>query len=126
MDWNKLREDLDLALEKIGKEHNVKMKANTITYGDKTFDFSVQGVILEDGKSVDQIIFEEYCKEYGLTPEDYGRVIFDDEKKYKIVGINYSEKEYPFILKKEDGDIVKATVKFLKKVWCSPSMIYTF
>lgn len=117
MNWSSFRKDVETALKEVNKKYNVEMSTKNISYDDKSFRFSVEGIMMEEGKSAEQISFENECRKFILEPSDYGKIVKLDGDDYKIVGIHSRAKKYPIILEKiKDGSKIKITINLLHEI----------
>lgn len=117
MDWEKFRKDLNEVLADFSEKNGISLSIGTIRYSSSTFDFRVNGVILEGGKDAERIEFEEVCGRYGFKPEDYGK-LFTTAKGgtvYRLIGFNPRGRKYKVIMERlSDGKSVKAMLEHLR------------
>ena len=114
INWTEFRKDLKDCLSTIEQKYGLSLEAKSISYDETTFSFPVKAVVLESGKSVEQILFEKNCFKYGLTKEDFNAKIILGGEEYKLIGVNTRARKYPFILKKLDGTKIKADSTVLR------------
>ena len=109
-----LRREINEALKPLEEKFNVSFKLGNIHYTDKEFSSKLNcNVGTRD--SFRKIHFERYCRNYGLRPEHFGKILFLQGKPLKIVGIRTSARKYPIICEKDGQEYVytKETIKYL-------------
>ena len=71
----------------------------------------------KEGKTPEQVDFENRCYKFFLNESDFGKEIVIDGKNYAIAGINGQKRKFPIILKVLDGSdkLVTATAEAVRK-----------
>lgn len=112
-----IKEAVDAILAKHGL---VSAKANT-TYGEY-YKFTLEATPVrtdENGinlASKEAKEYEKYHSLYGLPSGLLGKEIVVNGKKVVFIGIAASRKKYPFVFRKEDGEIVLYTESIVKRL----------
>ncbi len=117
-EFNKFRREIEKDLQDLASKYGCSVHAGNIGHDTYELNVKVEFKKLTDasGKSVEQAEFETYCKMYGFTAEDYGKVYKDKkEREYKFVGFNISAPKYPLsLIEIKTGTRIKASSDFLK------------
>lgn len=114
--FEEFRKEAKEALDKVVEKYGAIAKLEGIRYSDK--DFSVKVIISKQmvgGKPFEQVQFEEVCKLFGLTPQDYNREVCYKGMTYNLIGFNLKAPKYPILLKAEDGKFYKWPFELLQK-----------
>ena len=107
--------DLKSAVKEIESKYKVDIEVQKINYGDVSFNCNL--LVKKADIDSDRIEWNKVCGIYGLTNEDYKRVILIDGKRYQLKQINTRKRKYPIICTNVDnGDRVGFTVDLVKRI----------
>lgn len=85
----KITPEIERQLAEIGAKLGLKFEIGKAKIGPTGNDATVQvsiETVTEDGKSAEQREFEKLAPHFGLSAEDYGRIIVLGRKRYRLVG----------------------------------------
>ena len=97
-----VREEMNKALEEVGKKYGVQFDTGNASFDEYSFTFKVNGKMTatEDGESVEKKEWDKYCGMFGLKPENFGQTIEANfGQKYQILGLKPSSRKNPILLK---------------------------
>ena len=94
-----LRKEINTALEQVSRKHNIKISFGKMAYNSDSINVKLQLTTLsESGEDLSgKKNFELYASWFGVSPEDYGKVIDSNGKKLKLINIDTKKRKYPFI-----------------------------
>lgn len=108
-----LMNDLNEALEVIGKKYGCQLKTNGCTFSDIALNIKVKGSVLEtsSGKSGKQVDYERNCLYYGMPKDGFGKeFVFTDGKTYKVVELSPRNTKFNVICQEvKSGKLYKFT-----------------
>lgn len=109
----KLRRDINTALDAVAASHNGEFKVGNIKYDDNSAKIELTFLINgEDGETAEQLEFNKYARAYGFDPVDYGKTLFVDGVPYQFVGFLPKARKYPCLLRNANtGREIKATLE---------------
>jgi hypothetical protein len=86
---NTLAMELYMAAGKIAERYGLKAVQKSGSFDAMRHTAKVEFVVTEtaEGKSTDQVEFEQYCHWHGLKPEHFGKEIVLQGAKFKISGL---------------------------------------
>ena len=91
-----LRQEIDQALQALGKKHGIELTAGAATYADKYATFKLKVNTL--GNSEEAIQFDRFKILHGLDHLSPGDTIQHRNTRYKILGMKPRSKKYPFLV----------------------------
>lgn len=115
--FKEFREDFKEAVKELELKYGVSVKLGKITYTDSSFTSTMEVFDTKEGKTPEQVDFENRCYKFFLNESDFGKEIVIDGKNYAIAGINGQKRKFPIILKVLDGSdkLVTATAEAVRK-----------
>lgn len=117
--WLEVSRDIDNYLKELSAKYDMEISPINIKESSGgVVQFYFNGSLKSiDGKSQEQLAFEEHCYSFGYTPEDYGkRYTSFDGKMFEFVGFNPRARKYPFLVKNlENGKIYKTSIVSIDK-----------
>lgn len=90
VDFNQLRSDINKALENIGTKYGVSFHAGNVSYSDQVATFKLEVTTLGEGGAVETKEGKDFKKMatlYGLKPEDLGKTVTIQGRKFEITGM---------------------------------------
>ena len=111
---NNFREDFDKAMETLKEKYGVNIKLGVMNHdGSSQFYAKVEVKNqMINGVSFKQAEWNKYHKLFDLKPEWFGKIVFINQKQFKIIGISPSKKNSIEIESTDN-----------KKYSCSPSSV---
>jgi hypothetical protein len=114
-----IREAVREALAKLEDELSVRFTENgTVHFTSQHFVLKVE-CDFEDAyttlQTKDELDWNRLCYRYGLSPEDRGKIITMNDKKFKLIGIKSVNKKYPIIGSGPGGRRTKMPAKDVLK-----------
>jgi hypothetical protein len=92
-------EEAKAALKEIAEKHGLDFKPAKSLYNARGFTIRGEFALREiGGLARDQAEFNQFCRSYGLMPEDYGAEITVNREAVKLVGLALKRPKYPLIL----------------------------
>ena len=91
-----VREKMQIALNAVGTELGIKIVLGSIRFD--AFGFSFKGtskVVGTDPVVTAKQEWDEKCRWFGLTPDDYGKVFYADGVGYRLCGFKSGKSKYP-------------------------------
>lgn len=116
-----MRDDIDRALEEIGRQYGVVFKAGNARFTSSVATFKLEAATIDAEGSVvtkEADDFKMMAVMYGLKPEDLGREFWIGSRKYKLVGLKRSARAYP-ILAERDGQRFKLPAEAVRSAIAS-------
>ncbi len=105
-----VREVIETALVTVREETglNVQLGACRFQPNSATFKLEIQTVD-EDGKAFDEgaANFRVFARDFGLEPEDLGKVFVSNGIEYTVSGLKPRNRKYPIIATRADGKTFK-------------------
>lgn len=99
-----MREDFQLAMKDFEKKYNVSVVMGNISYSELEFHAKVTVTSKEkNSEDNERAEFERNCRMYGLTKEDYGRIIQHKGKNYTLIGFENSRPKFCIRARGVDG-----------------------
>lgn len=97
---NNFRKDFAEAVKEIEKKYGFELQLERISYNPdgSSFEGKISAIRVKDGKSGEQVKFEEDAPRYGFKPEDYKKEYIVDGKKYLLVGFNPKARRNKYII----------------------------
>ena len=98
-----MRSDLDEALKSLTKKHNLNFQAGTFVYDGVNLTMRVIcSVVGKDGhiETVEAKEFKKLAHQHGFKPLDLGKQFIYGNRKFKLVGLDVSNKKCPIIAKR--------------------------
>lgn len=112
--FKEFRKDVEEALAAVAEKHGLSVKCGNIVYGE--IDFKMPIVCCRNDVDAPRIKFLECCKEFGFTPEDYGRPMLVNGESFTLSGLNRKAKiNCCSITRVEDGKGFKCSLEVVKK-----------
>lgn len=87
-----IRNDIQAALNEIGKKYNTNLQLGKCRYDDISFTINLDGNIITGDGDKYRIEFEKYCSMYGLKPTHYKAPL--DGGRYLLVGFNLKSPKF--------------------------------
>lgn len=90
VDFNGLRNDINTALEAIGKKYGIAIHAGNASYNPEALTFKLQCTTLGDGGVVETMeakTFKSHATIYGMKPEDLGKTVTVYGRVFEITGM---------------------------------------
>ncbi|MFA5397990.1 MAG: hypothetical protein WC346_18405 [Methanogenium sp.] len=128
-----LRQEIDIALRKIGNDHGVALSIGRIRYDSETFSTKLIAAIVSQPNpntpnttktrtDVQGVMFAKAVKElgqyYGVKSEDIGkRVTIDGQNSWTFIGINPRGRRMPYIYENLNGRRIKSTQNYVNLAW---------
>ncbi len=117
-----LREELNHALERVGREYGIAFEVGNIKYAPDTFHTKITAIIVngeaDNKEDIDKTKFEKDANQhgifYGFTKEDYRKKFTYGGRDFELVGFNAKAKKYPFIGEGKDGKRYKFPKTIIK------------
>lgn len=98
--YDDFRKDFKHAINSIEMMYDIKLGLGTIHYDNIGFHVKLEGKFIpKDGKPIEQVEFEKYCRKYGLSKEDFGKRVLINGQIGLVCGINPKAKKYPILVK---------------------------
>ena len=91
-----LRQEIDQAVQALGKKHGIEFTTDGATYADKYATFKLKVNTL--GNSEEAIQFDRFKLLHGLHHLSPGDTIQHRNTRYKILGMKPRSKKYPFLV----------------------------
>ena len=114
----KTRIHIDNALEDVGKELGISLKAGSCSYTPSNFTFKLEGSLIgDDGIAVTKGAgaFKLLAHSYGLKAEHLHKEFKDDGDTYRIVGLNPKARKFPIQARRiSDGAIYKFPIDTIR------------
>lgn len=109
------RNDFNIAMKSLEEKYGCSIELGRLTYSTNEFHGKVTGFKKVGGKSKEQMQFESSCHLYNLKPDDYGKEVEVDSKKYILVGLNTRAPKYPYVIQDiTSGNTYRASnIKFI-------------
>lgn len=110
-------------LDDLGDEMGFDVLINRVTCNNNKITTKIEAKVKDiNGRNFEQVVFDNNCKQYGLTPEDYNMEIIHKGEKFKMESINKRAYKYPFKVSRiSDGkrfkfsnDIIQKNLKYEK------------
>lgn len=95
----KFRKDFANTVKDLEKQYGVSIKLGGITYEESSFTASLKVESPDTGK----VNWNNYCRYYNFSQDDFGKTFKDGSHTLKIVGINISAKKFPIQVMRDDG-----------------------
>jgi len=112
---NRLRTDLNIALNEIGRKHGVSLSIGSISFTTDRFTCRLTG---ENGQSGDpnkaRAQFAKYAPLYGFSADDYGKKFTVGSDTYFVVSLNPARPKYPVVCERDNGTRYKFPVDAVK------------
>ena len=109
------RKDFAETVKTLEEKYSIKIDLGKISYTDSSFTSSIEVFDVKNGKTPEQIDFENRCYKFGLYEEDFGKEVKIDNQTLKIAGINGNKRKFPIVLEKMDGSKVAGTAEGVRK-----------
>ena len=101
--FNALRREMEEALAPIAAKYGCEVDAGNIKYDAILTTVQVNFRTKEEGKSANQVNFEQYCQRYGFDPDDYGMTFLYEGKTYTLTCFRTTARKYPCMCVADDG-----------------------
>ena len=102
------RKDFAEAVKTLEAKYGIVIELGNIKFGYDHFEGKITAKEGNDKEDINQKDFNQYCRLYGLEPEDFDRrVTLTDSHgthDYIITGINPKNRRYPICLKRADNN----------------------
>lgn len=111
------RTDFQEAVKDLEKKYGIVIEIKGMTY--RPNDFSMK-ILVQNGNSKEDVAkatFEKYCRQFGLSPYDYGREFTDNGVIYQIIGIDPNRRKNCIIVR-----AVKTGTQYVCKPEVIPSL----
>ena len=113
-----VREEMNKALEEVGKKYGVQFDTGNASFDEYSFTFKVAGKVTatEDGESVEKKEWDTNSWVYGLDRELFGKVLEGNfGQTFQILGLNPRSKKSPILLKDlHSGKEGRGSVEWVK------------
>ena len=109
------RKDFEDAVVGLEQKYRVTVSLGKITYSDTEFRTPLTATKVIEGKTPEQVQFEEHAALFGLKPYDFGRTFAVEGMQYKLVGLRPSAPKWPVIGQRPDGGPYKFKGAVLKQ-----------
>lgn len=117
-----IRRELNTILGAYGAKKGIQFQLGSITYSSNQFGVRLTGTSGATKEDADQVNWEKYCWTYGLTPEDFHKVVIFKGNHYRLVGFKPRSTRYPIIIERVGTSnrykLSELTVKHLERVSC--------
>jgi len=98
-----LRVEIDNALSKVSKRHNISLSLGRISFNNDSFRAKLEAAVQLNDQSGNMSVsainelkeLKEYGSMFGVSEKDYGRVFEFQGRKFKFTGIKLSRNKYP-------------------------------
>lgn len=104
------RRDFAQAVKNLEDKYNMTIELKKITYEDNSF----RGTLEARKVGLTNAEWNAYCGNYGLKPEDLGRMFLYNRKWFKITGIKVRSK-FPILAEREDSKSYGFTADAVKE-----------
>lgn len=111
------RLDFAKAVEGLEKQYDAQIALGSISYGDTKLTTKV--TVTEkpkNGKSIEQVNFEQNCVIFGLKKSDYGREFQTHNGTYTLSGLKPRSPKYPILGTDEKGGRYKFQPTVLERL----------
>lgn len=103
LQFESMRNEIEIALSAIADKYNCEVHAGGIKYTNVSATVSVEfNSKGNSGLSAEQNLFNTYCAQFGFEPKDYNKIVFIDGKVYRLIGFNLKARKN-FCLITKDG-----------------------
>ena len=92
-----LRVDFKEAIKSVEEKYGMELKLGKISYSYNQFTGKLEGTLIQEGSSAEQTKFNELCRQYGFTEEDYGRTFVMQDITYELCGFAPNRRKYPIV-----------------------------
>ena len=99
----KIRGDLEAALEMVGADNGVTFDIGSIGYTDDSFKVTLNAMLIaagEEGCSHRELEFRKHAERFGLLPEHYGQTVSINGGACRVVGISPKSRKYPILMER--------------------------
>ncbi len=110
------RKDFEDAVVALEQKYSFTLRLGKITYSDTEFRTPLTATKVIEGKTPEQVQFEEHAALFGLKPEDFGKTFTVDGKEYRLIGLRPSAPAWPVIGRRADGKPFKFKGAVLKQI----------
>lgn len=86
--FNAFKEDVNAALQEVAKKHGVTIELGKILYEDVNFEMKMHVTKSDEKTDGKRILFEQECRFYGFTADDYNKEFTLDGKRFQLIGFN--------------------------------------
>ena len=84
------RKDFELAMKELEAKYEISIKLGNISFSSTDFTAKVTAnVIGEEANEKEESEFKSYAKIYGFEPNDYGKEVTIQGRRFKFVGFNH-------------------------------------
>lgn len=98
------RADFAEAVKDLSKQYNFDIRLGNISYSDNQFTSKLTVTAIGDADNGEEARWKEslrrYGHRYGLTEDDYDRVIMSYDGQYRLRGIKPRARKYPIVAEK--------------------------
>ena len=101
----KIREEIDLALEGVGKKYNIDIHAGSCRFSEIEMSYKLK-VQVKDVAAVEEKNAKEWarsCEIRGFAVEDLGKTFMSRGSEYEITGLELGRRKYDLKAKKLDN-----------------------
>jgi len=102
-DARNLNQEAKQALQEVAKRHGLVVESGNTRYsGDRCtvrFDFRT---VTSDGAPAERD-WRRHCGAFNLKPEDFGRTVVRNGRRFKVVGIKPRATSWPVLAERDDG-----------------------
>ena len=110
------RKDFEDAVVGLEQKYGLTLSLGKITYSDTEFRTPLTATKVIEGKTSEQVQFEEHASLFGLKPEDFGKTFTVDGKEYKLIGLCPSAPKWPVVGQRVDGERFKFKGAVLQQI----------
>lgn len=109
------RKDFQDAIKTLEQKYGLVIELGRINFTATSFEAKFDAKEGDSKEDINEKEFKQYCKMYGLSPEDYDRRFTYKGEDYIIVGIRPSKRKYPIACTRvSDGVTYSFTVGAIK------------
>lgn len=103
-----LRTEIQTALNKIGKKHNILIDiGGSMSFDADSFGVRLKGRAVANKTDADKSDFEKHCRKFGMVPAHFGRIVKLPEGNFEICGIKPRGRKYPILVRNGQGKSYK-------------------
>jgi len=115
-----LRDDINVALDALGRKHGIKFAAAGAKFTPETIEFKLNIALVKNGVAVDKdmVTLKRYLSYLGLTEKDLDKTFTVYGKSYKLAGYVPRKYSRPFVLL----DVARGTKVVCAKEFVLPAL----
>jgi len=118
-----LRSEINKKLEILEMTYGIKIRLGKIRYDSVSFKGTIMAELAQtsSGDSAEKFKWNQYCKMFGLSPNDYGKEITFPSGRFagkigKLCSIYPRSHKYPIVVRLPNGLLVKSHPNSIKSL----------